>query len=180
MLYLYFISSALSYEPVTDIKFNSTASFEYNFGQSYTLKYKIFRKSNIYSNDFLSRSVALATSASISKIMSIDRNMVQCKQDEALEIYEISVSELNDDNRFKNIAKFNDQVWGYFDPMVDEQNINIILVTPHSKYENFQILTHEIAHHWYSVYCVGNYSDISTEDFALQIQFSLEHLNEYN
>jgi hypothetical protein len=180
MIILSIISVVLAYEPTEGINFseyveNKTLNFNNNI-----LSYSFYRKNKtVYPAGLTDLGIKSASYASLKKIFEIKPDIKPCRPNEKLEIYEISVSQLNDKDRFSLDFFISQNIWGYFDPRVSESKVNSIMVTPHSEFENFQILTHEIAHHWYSAYCLEEHTMLSSEEFAKQIQFSLESINEY-
>ena len=132
-----------------------------------------------YSAGLITKSILDSSLESIRTIESSFGKIELCRPSEYLEIYEVSESDLNNSSRFPLTYVASGKVWGYFDSRRDERLINSIVVTPHTEYENYQILTHEIAHHWYSAYCLDQYTSKTSEEFAIQIQHQLEPLNDY-
>lgn len=180
MILISLASLSFAYEPVEDIKFSKyVESKDLNFNGN-NLSYSFYRKEKTsYSEELVDRGIKSASYASLKKIREISPKIEPCRSSEKLEIYEVSISQLNDKDRFSLDFFTSANIWGYFDPRVRESKINSIMVTPHSEFENFQILTHEVAHHWYSAYCLEEHTMLSSEDFAKQIQFSLEKINDY-
>jgi hypothetical protein len=180
MIFLSLLTFALAYEPVEDIKFSKhIESKDLNFNGN-ILNYSFYRKEKTtYPDGLVDRGIKSASYASLNKIREIKADITPCRSSERLEIYEVSISQLNDKDRFSLDFFTSENIWGYFDPRTKESKINSIMVTPHSEFENFQILTHEIAHHWYSAYCLEEHTMLSSEEFAKEIQFSLEKINDY-
>jgi len=181
MIFLFFLSEALAYEPVKDILFSSLIEKNTIKIKDNTLNYSFYKKEKtVYPTNLANNGIYNSSSASLKKIEEINPNAAPCRPNEYLEIYEISLSELNEEKRF-SMDFFNQSgIWGYFDPRRDEKKIDSIMVTQHSLFNNFQILTHEVAHYWYSAYCLERYTIMTSEEFAREIQFSLKEFNIYD
>lgn len=176
-------SIAQAYHPVDGIFLTPTTPIKVlQITESDNISYSVARMpKTAYSDSLIQKSILDSSLASIEIIQSITGGIRACRPAEVLEIFELPVSELNNHSRFP--AEYTNsrpgEAWGYFDPRRDEKNINSIIVTPHTEYEDYQILTHEVAHHWYSAYCLDQYTKQTSEEFALQIQHQLEPLNDY-
>jgi hypothetical protein len=181
MIFLFLISSVLAYEPIKSLSFDEEIQKRSLFFEGQPLNYSFYKKKKTsYSKQLIENAILASSLSSLSKIKEIKNDIVPCRPNETLEIYELSISQLNDKERFPEVFSYNKNVWGYFDPRPKEKNINSILVTQQSEFNGFQILTHEIAHHWYSAYCLEEYTSMTSEEFAVKVQFSLESQNVYN
>jgi hypothetical protein len=181
MLFLFLSSIAWPYSPIKDIYFSKNIENKTILAEGSSLSYSFFRKEKTTYSLEMSRKAILASSvASLKEIRVIKKDIMPCRPDDHLEIYELSTSQLNNKDRFPETYIYKKDIWGYFDPRPDEVKINSIIVTQQSEFNNFQILTHEVAHHWYSSYCLEEYTKMTSEEFAVKIQFSLENLNVYN
>ena len=181
MSLLLLVSIALACRPVDGIFPSSLVERKtIQITEKNSLSYSVTRmKKTSYSARLITKSILDSSLESIRTIKSSIGNIEPCRPLEYLEIYEVSKSDLNNSSRFPLTYVASGEVWGYFDPRRDERLINSIVVTPHTEYENYQILTHEIAHHWYSAYCLDQYTSKTSEEFAIQIQHQLESLNDY-
>ena len=174
-------SVALAYRPVDGIFLSSLVERKnIQITEKNSLSYSVTRmQKTSYSTGLVTKSILDSSLESIRTIESSFGKIEPCRPSEYLEVYEVSESDLNNSSRFPLTYVTSGEVWGYFDPRRDERLINSIVVTPHTEYENYQILTHEVAHHWYSAYCLDQYTSETSEEFALQIQHQLESLNDY-
>jgi hypothetical protein len=181
MTLLLLTAVALAYQPVDGISFSATVEKNtIQITEKNKISYSMTRmQKTSYSSSLVAKSIADSSLESIRSIESRFEGIDPCRPSEYLEIYEINSSELNNSFRFPLVYATSSEVWGYFDPRRDERAINSIVVTPHTEYENYQILTHEVAHHWYSAYCLDEYTSQTSEEFAIQIQHQLESTNDY-
>jgi len=180
-MYLLFALNSFAYSPVDGISFLEDSKIKtIQISDVDKIEYTFYHKiKTVYPESLVSKAIRASSFASIKKIREIIPGATICRSNEYLEIYEISISELNKEKRFPKEFNFKNEVWGYFDPRTEENKINSIVVTQHSYFYNFQVLSHEIAHHWYSTYCLDSYVHQTSEQFATEIQFSLEYLNDY-
>lgn len=174
-------SAALAYHPVDGISLSSLVEKKIiQIKEKNSISYSVTRmQKTSYSAELITKSILDSSLESIRTIEFNFGKIEQCRPSEYLEIYEVSKSDLNNSSRFPLTYVASGEVWGYFDPRRDERLINSIVVTPHTEYENYQILTHEVAHHWYSAYCLDQYTSKTSEEFAIQIQHQLEPPNDY-
>lgn len=180
-MYLLFALSALAYSPMDGLSFSEKTTTGIVQATLFDkIEYKFYhKKKTVYSEELIKKAITTSSIASIERIIDLVPGAKICRPNEFLEIYEISEIQMNQEKRFPKEFYFQEEVWGYFDPRRDEYEINSIVVTQHSNFYNFQILNHEVAHHWYSSYCLENYISKTSEQFATEIQFSLEYLNDY-
>jgi hypothetical protein len=176
-MWLLMIGSALAYEPVEGIDFSTTTSVEeFEFFHDINLKFSISRqKGSSYSDELVYRAIYSSSLVSFQKIQSLGAINKKCVNNDLLEIFEISESQLNDSTRFPKEfigggATGKPSLWGYFDPRIEEPGYNAIVISPHSEESNYRILVHEIAHHWYSTFCLDSYAKTSSEEFANLVQ----------
>lgn len=182
MLYSLLLSSALAYEPVKSVSFQDwvqTGSLKIDDLNS--IQYSVHRLKNTgYPVDLLTRGINLSSIKSVRKINKIKPGLSPCKKNEKLEIFEITSDHLNKDDMVPEGYFSSGNMLGYFDPRDSEIGINSIVLTKNSEFINFQIITHEVAHHWYSSYCLEEYTEMTSEEFAQEIQFSLKEFNNYD
>lgn len=171
------IGSALAYEPVEGIRFSTkTPVEEFDFYHDIKLKFSISRQENSnYYDELVYRAIYSSSVVSFQKIQSLGALNNRCVNNDLLEIFEVSENQLNDPSRFPREFIGGGQtgkpaLWGYFDPRVEESGYNAIVLSPHSEESNYRILVHEVAHHWYSVFCLDSYTKISSEEFANLVQ----------
>ena len=175
---LLILSFALAYEPVNGISFaNITNIEEYNFYHNINLKLKLYRQKNTeYFDALIYRGIfssSLASWKRIEKIGVIDK---ECSPSDLLEIYEISEAQLNNPHRFPydyigHPEKGIPNLWGFFDPRVSEPGYDSIVVSYHGDNKvNYRLIVHEVAHYWYSSFCLEHYTSQTSEDFALAIE----------
>lgn len=176
-MFLLMAGFALAYEPVEGISFpNESEVEEYNFYHNIDLKYKIYRQANSgYYDSLIYDAIYSSTLASFKEIRSLGAIDKKCGKDDFIEIYEISENQLNDPSRFP--SKYigggktgRDPLWGYFDPRANEPGYNAIVITSHNDKSNYRVIVHEIAHHWYSEFCLDRFTKVNTEEFAIAIQ----------
>jgi len=176
-MFLLMAGFALAYEPVEGISFpNESEVEEYNFYHNIDLKYKIYRQANSgYYDSLIYDAIYSSTLASFKEIRSLGAIDKKCGKDDFIEIYEISENQLNDSSRFPSqyVGGGNtgrDSLWGYFDPRPAEPGYNAIIITPHADKSNYRVMVHEIAHHWYSEFCLERFTNLDSEEFAVKIQ----------
>lgn len=168
---------ALAYEPVKGISFAAKPERdEWEFFHNINLKYVIYRQENsAYSEMLMYDAIYSSSVASFKSIRSLGAIEKKCGNDDLIEIFEIPEDQLNNPARFPE--RFvgggdtgKDPLWGYFDPRINEPGYNAIVLTPHMDASNYRILVHEIAHHWYSEFCLDRFTNMTSEDFAISIQ----------
>lgn len=94
----------------------------------------------------------------------------QCFFLEELEIYKISTKLLNDKSRFpKSTNGLGKEIWGLYDPRIDETGKASIMVTEHADWNEI-ILAHELSHYWYDRMCWKQTWSKSDEQFALDFE----------
>jgi len=176
MLFL-MVGAALAYEPVDGISFKTIEPVEqFEFIDNTYLKIESYRQENsTYYDELFYKAIYSSTVASLREIQSLGALHDKCTKNDLLQIFEISEAELNNPNRFP--SRFiggrdtgRAPLWGYFDPRIDEPGYNSIVISPHDKSSNYRILVHEVAHHWYSTFCLENYTKLTSEEFATMIQ----------
>ena len=174
---LLMIGSALAYEPVEGINFSTKTSVEeFHFFHNIKLKFSISRQENSsYYDELIYRAIYTSSVVSFQKIQSLGAIDKRCVDNDLLQIFEISEAELNDPSRFPREftgggTTGKAPLWGYFDPRVNEPGYNSIVVSPHSEESNYRIMVHEVAHHWYSTFCLDSYTKITSEEFANLVQ----------
>jgi len=176
MLFL-MIGSALAYEPVDGISFENVTPIEqFEFIDNTYLKIESYRQQNSpYYDELFYKAIYSSTAVSLREINSLGALNNNCKKNDLLQIYEISEADLNSPERFpsrfiggRDTGK--PPLWGYFDPRVDEPGYNAIVVSPHDQGSNYRILVHEVAHHWYSTFCLEDYTNLTSEEFANMVQ----------
>lgn len=182
MLYLLLLSSVLAYEPVKSVSFqDSVQTGSLKIDELNSIRYSVHRLKNTgYPAELLTRGINLSSIQSVRKIKKIKPGLSPCKKDEKLEIFEITSDQLNEDDMIPEGYFSSGNMLGYFDPRDSETDINSIVLTKNSQFINFQIITHEVAHHWYSSYCLQQYTKMTSEEFAQEIQFSLKEFNNYD
>lgn len=182
MIYLLLLSSALAYEPVKTVSFHEWVQVgSFKFDHLNSVQYSVHRlKDTGYPASLLTRGLNLSSIESIRKIKKIKPGLSPCKKNERLEIFEITSDQLNEYDMVPDGYFSSGNMLGYFDPRDSEIGINSIVLTKNSKFINFQIVTHEVAHHWYSSYCLEQYTEMTSEEFAQEIQFSLKEFNNYD
>lgn len=171
---------ALAYEPVKGINFpNKTEVEEFEFINNIKLKYVIYRQNDTaYFDRLIYDAIYSSTLASFKQIRSLGAIDKKCGKDDLIEIFEVSEDQLNDPARFPekftgggNTGK--DPLWGFFDPRINEYGYNAIVVSPHSEKISHRVMAHEVAHHWYSEFCLDRFTKMTSEQFAESIQEKL-------
>ena len=125
----------------------------------------------------VSEALARASAYSLQTLRREHPQHVPCRPDERLELYELTVAQLNDDARLRRLGfeplHGDEDIWGMFVPRPDETGVDAILFTsPSSGYVD-QVLWHETAHHWYSVYCLEQVTSETSEAFVRRVQRAL-------
>ena len=181
MLYILALSSALAYEPVSGIHFQDwVQKNSIKINNMNTIEYSFYRLKNTgYPVQLSDRGIRLSSIQSLREIEKIKPGLVPCSNNEKLEIFEILPDQLNEEDRVPAGYFSSGNMLGYFDPRVSESEIDSIVLTKNSQFLNFQIITHEVAHHWYSSYCMEKYTKMTSEEFAQKVQFSLKEFNGY-
>lgn len=177
-MWLLLASLASAYTPVRGIDFpNKTEVDEYHFFHGINFKFQISRQENTeYYDSLIYRAIYFSSLASWKKIESLGAIDKECIKGDLVEIFEISEAELNNPARFpakyigdKDNGKPN--LWGYYDPRNNESGLDAIVISAHdSDSENYRIIVHEIAHYWYSAFCLDSYTGTTSEEFAVKIQ----------
>jgi hypothetical protein len=174
--FLCFFNLALAYAPVDNINFKSPEEINISFYNDINFKASFYGSENSkYSKKLINSAVYTSSYESLSRIESLGLLDKQCEKDVKLEIFEISNEQLNDPKRFppeyvENKLKGSPPLLGFFDPTNNENKYNAIVVSPHSFEENFKILSHEIAHYWYNRFCLFQYLNETSENFAREIE----------
>ncbi len=177
MFLILYAASAFGYSMMDGLSFpGETLSINYNFSDDANLHLKAYRQlHSAYSNEMIYHSIYESSLASLKKIESFGISQ-QCDPDNFLEIYEITEAQINMSNHHPksldtNLTEYVGSIWGYFDPRLYEKKIDSIVVSQHDDKINSTILSHEIAHYWYSSYCVSEHNPgLSSEEFAVEIQ----------
>ena len=168
---------ALAYEPVRGISFDSkTEPEKWEFYHNIDLEYVIYRQENSsYYDKLIYEAIYASTLASFKSIRSLGAIDKRCGNNDLIEIYEISEDQLNSPARFPlnfigggNTGR--DPLWGYFDPRINEPGYDAIVLSPHNEASNYRIMVHEMAHHWYSEFCLDRFTKMTSEEFAVSIQ----------
>ena len=168
---------ALAYEPIEGLTFERlTPVEEFDFVGDTKLTITTYRQQNsFYYDELFYKAIYSSTVVSLKKVQSLGALHKKCAEDDMVEIYEISEKDLNDPARFPKEfiggqGNGRGSLWGYFDPRISEPGYNAIVLSPHSESENYRILVHEIAHHWYATFCLERYTNITSEDFAVSVE----------
>lgn len=177
-MFIILLTQSFAYTPVNGISFpNQTQIEEYDFYHGIKLKIKLYRQKNTeYYDNLIYRGIyssSLSAWKRIEKLGMIDR---ECNPSDLLEIFEISETQLNNPKRFPleyigNPAAGVPNLWGYFDPRASEPGFDAIVVSNHgSNSINFRLIVHEIAHYWYSSFCLAYHTEMTSEQFAISIE----------
>ena len=182
MIYILALSSALAYEPVSGIQFQDFVQRNsIKINNANTIEYSFYRLKNTgYPIQLSNRGIQLSSIQSLREIGKIKPGLAQCRKNEKLEIFEILPDQLNEEDRVPEGYFSSGNMLGYFDPRASESEVDSIVLTKNSQFINFQIITHEVAHHWYSSYCLEQYTKMTSEEFAQKVQFSLKEFNNYD
>ncbi len=167
------------YAAVADLPFpTQTRGLRWETWGTESLTYDVLlRAKTDVSVEFVRREVSRASAYSLRTILREHPRRVPCQPDERLELYELTVAQLNDAARLRRVGftspHGDEDIWGMFVPRPDENGVNAILFTsPPSGYAD-QVLWHETAHHWYSVYCLELVGSETSEAFARRVQRAL-------
>jgi hypothetical protein len=176
-LLLLISSLALAYEPVNGISFpNVTKVEEYDFYHNIRFRFQLYRQKNTqYFDNLIYRGIFSSSLAAWKRIEKIGAINKQCGSD-ILEIFEISEAQLNNPKRFpEGFIGHPEQgvpnLWGFFDPRTSEPGYDSIVVSYQGADKiNFKLIVHEIAHYWYSSFCLENYTIATSEQFATVVE----------
>lgn len=167
------------YAAVSDLPFPTQAlGPRWESWGSEALTYDVhLRPKTHVSVEFVRQEVSRASAYSLRTILREHPQRLPCQPDERLELYELTVAQLNDAARLRRVGYAtlhgDEDIWGMFVPRPDENGVNAILFTsPPSGYAD-QVLWHETAHHWYSVYCLELVGSETSEAFAQRVQRAL-------
>lgn len=170
------IVSALAYAPVDGLDLpNKSEVIDARFTNGVELRYQVSKpRTAHYSDQMIQKAVYIATVDSMFEIQKVMPLEKRCEGDNLLEIYEIELSDLNDPSRFPekytgNPLEGRGPLWGYYDPRQYERKVDSIVVSDHGDQENYRIMVHEVAHYWYNTYCLGQHSNLTSEEFATKI-----------
>jgi hypothetical protein len=177
-LLLLISSLALAYEPVNGISFaNITNIEEYNFYHNIGFKIKIYRQKNTeYFDSLIYKGIFSSSFSALKRIEKMGRIDDECSPSDLLEIYEISEAQLNNPKRFPDEYIGHPErglpnLWGYFDPRSSEPGYDSIVVSYHGENNvNFRLIVHEVAHYWYSSFCLAYHISQTSEEFAVAIE----------
>jgi hypothetical protein len=168
---------ALAYTPTEGIDFERITSPEtFDFIGDTKLTISTYRaKESSYYDELFYKAIYSSTVVSLGKVQSLGVLNKKCSQNDLVEIYEISETSLNDPSRFPKEfiggqGNGRGSLWGYFDPRISEPGYNSIVLSPHNESENYRILVHEIAHHWYATFCLDRYTNSTSEEFAVAVE----------
>lgn len=176
-IFLWLVTSAWGYEPLQNLKFDSTKILrQYIEEQNVEVYYRYYYKESNYKS-LIINGMEESTDLSLNEIKKSYPKAQDCKPYDIIEIYEVDLKVLNDENRFEIKKSIPQDIWGFYDPRANENYIDSIVLTSHGKMANYTVLVHEIAHYWYSRYCLENYTDMSSEQFATLIQNKIEWSN---
>lgn len=168
---------ALAYTPVEGISFEKITSPEtFEFIGDTKLTISTYRPDkSTYYDELFYKAIYSSAVVSLKKVQSLGALNKKCSPDDLVEIYEISESSLNDPSRFPKEfiggqGNGRGSLWGYFDPRVSESGYDAIVLSPHNESENYRILVHEMAHHWYATFCLDRYTNTTSEEFAVSVE----------
>ena len=177
MIMLALLSSVYAYEPVKGITFGNVSEIKnHEFYHDIRLRFQIHRQAETAYPDQLIYSAlyfgSLISWKKIEPMGAIDR---LCKRNNTLDIYEVSLEQLNDRRRFPmdrvpGAGALLGVVWGYFEPQGFSSENDVIVVTSRDALSNSRVLYHEIAHYWYSAFCLERYTTLTSEEFAMAVQ----------
>lgn len=176
---LFFLASLLeinsyAYEPLKDQEWLACNSANFNAeinNNSFIVNYKIcFQDEGVPSKEEL---ITITQKIfEFAKKNNLSDN--QCVILENLEIYKISTMMLNDKSRFPGWSnKEAKEIWGLYDPRVDETGVSSIMLTEHGSRWNKITLAHELSHYWYDRFCWNQGWSKSDEQFALDFELYL-------
>ena len=183
MLALSLLASASAYAPLDAVVFNDVSEVEtLTLERGLRLTFQVHRPVPTGYPDTLMRSaIVSATTTAFRRLEQSGASVALCGPDRPIDIFEVSVELLNNSARFP-IDRGPDatgEVWGIFEPAAYNHGRRfpstfkdpaIIALTPHSEYENLQIVYHELAHYWYTRCGLAVLTSIASEDFALAVQ----------
>lgn len=168
---------AIGYAPVAEIEFaNKYGADKISYYDDVSIDYQInLRAGSTYTKSEIAEAIYASSALSLGEIKRIGGTMPVNDKNDFLEIYDISMADLNNPKRFPKeyiggSSSGSTQVWGYYDPRTRESEIDSIVLSSHGKETNFKIMVHEIAHYWYEAYRIDRLDKISSEDFAVKIQ----------
>ena len=173
------IVSASAYTPVDGLDLsNKSEVISAKFTDGVELRYQVSQSASPetahLSKEMMSKAVGIATVSSMFEIQKLTPLKYQCDRGNLLEIFEISEKDLNDPSRFPKQYIYDPEkgqgpLWGYYDPRPYEDKVDSIVISNHGDQQNYRIMVHEIAHYWYSAYCLERYSSMTSEQFATKI-----------
>lgn len=162
----------------SDIKFNSGEAHAIAFSDStreYVANYSFYYQDRLYNEERLRYLIELTLNALFKYVSLNNINYSECIEHNNIEVYQVSISDLNDDRSRINIpVPVGRTVYGYFDPMLDDNSRSAIVIT-HSPGRigwgmNQSIVAHEMAHYFYYRMCLWSFSTVKSEDFALNFE----------
>jgi len=167
---------------VSDITFEEISGNTERVGNR-TVRYSVFYQSPLYNsggsynNEFVS---TVLERSSVEIFRFIDENSiryVECSPDLKLNIYHISSSYLNDHSRFRDWGPSNNvqdkntfTLWALYDPMKQDRFNASIFLTDHGMWANEILIAHEVAHYWFTRFCMTLTYSSGTEDFAKKFE----------
>lgn len=171
LFFLWSIASAWGYGPLEGLRFKSSILYKQyieNHNINIYYEYKYHKDSDYI--ELIVDGIEESSNLSISEIKKSYPSAGDCKPNDIIEIYEVESKVLNDEKRFDIKKIITDNIWGFYDPRVSEDYVDSIVLTSHGRTANYTVLVHEIAHYWYSRFCLESYASVSSEQFATLIQ----------
>lgn len=171
------LSTAYAYDSVNGISFPDVSEVEtYDFYHDIHLTFQLHRQaSTAYPDPLIYGALYFASLYSWKRIEPMGAIDHLCKRNNTLDIYEVSLEQLNDSHRFPldslpNAGTQAGPVWGYFEPREMRGGNDVIVLTPHDEATSKTVMYHEVAHYWYSAFCLERYTSMTSEEFAVAVE----------
>ncbi len=167
---------AVTYAPLADLSFSTRAQgLTYHAFTGERVTYDVFLPEGSKTTvGFVKAAVERASARAIAEIRYDHRARRACHNAERVEIYEVGDDVVNDAERLRRAGYASHvlvaNLLGFYDPRDDEPGLNAIVISRQDPELTARMLWHEVAHHWYSVFCMADLGRESSEDFARRIQ----------
>lgn len=171
LTFLFEINSIASdYKPLQDQTWATCTSsnFVVNYGRApFSVNYQICS----YDNNVPTEQDIINTTQKIFDFASsLGLSHTECVPLNNLEFYKVNMEILNDKKRFSKWSNQGaGQIWGLYDPRLDEVGVASIMLTEHGDWNKIT-LAHELSHYWYDRLCWNKNWSKSDEQFALDFE----------
>ncbi len=139
-----------------------------------SMRYRYSHGRNDFYGPFVQEALLEAARLSLAEIRDAHADATDCRPHDVVDIYQVGTKVLNNPRRFEIKRRIPAEIWGFYDPRVDEHQIDTIVVTPRDFHTAYTVLVHEAAHYWYARYCLDRHSERSSEQFAERMQWSID------